>query len=253
MDIKPKYFHFAYEDSMKSFQNLIPCPDAIIKCYTEYEGKLKKPDLFGKTVRVTKHQIPDLYHKVKNFAEKADIDVPQVFLYDDFYYGVQAKGTENPRIEISAKTVADFSDEEFNFLLAREMCRIKHKMVKWTFVGEQYFDMLEKAQGIPGVETASKSLQMVYAYWRRLADYTADCSGYDTVADIRPCVKAIVTLVLNNISLANQVNIREYISQASDIYMMDDLVYRYSQNDEKIPYGPLRIKNLLSYAAKSVM
>lgn len=249
----PKYFHFAYEEQMEAYKNVIPCPDAILKCYKEYEGKIKIPDLLGKTVRVTKHQIPNLYTKVRKIAEKTGIETPDVFLYEDFYYGVQAKGLILPRIEISAKTVVDFDEEEFDFLLAREMCRIKHDMIRWTLVGEQYFSMVEKVDRIPGVDTLSKTFQLVYANWRRVAEYSADCYGYDVVKDIRPCVRAILILILNNVALANQVNIREYIAQVQDIYQLDDMVYRYSENDEKVPYGPLRIKSLLAYASKSVM
>ena len=48
------------------------------------------------------------------------------------------------------------------------------------------------------------------------------------------------------------VNINEYIAQTSDIYLLDDVISRFSQNDEKIPYGPLRIKNLLAFAGKEL-
>ena len=48
------------------------------------------------------------------------------------------------------------------------------------------------------------------------------------------------------------VNINEYIAQASDIYLLDDVISRFSQNDEKIPYGPLRIKNLLAFTVKEL-
>ncbi|SHF27800.1 M48 family metallopeptidase [Schwartzia succinivorans] len=253
MEQTPKYFHFAYAEQMDEYKKLIPCPEAIIKCYMEYEGKIKVPDLLGKTVRVTAHQIPELHTRIKRIADMTGIDTPDVFLYEDFYYGVQAKGITSPRIEISAKTVTDLSEEEFDFLVAREMCRIKHDMVKWALVGEQYFNMVGKIDIIPGVDTLSKTFQLVYANWMRVADYSADCYGYDVVKDIRPCVRAILALILNNVSLASQVNVKEYIGQAADIYQLDDVVYRFSENDEKVPYGPLRIRTLLAYAVKSVM
>lgn len=243
------YFHPAYEAKFTALNELLPCQDEIIACYAEYEGKLKKPDLYGKTIRVTERQFPELFHMVNDLAAQAMIEPPAIHIYEDFYYGAEAKGASRPRIEVSAKTLADFSPQMLEFLLAREICRIKHKMVKLGRAAEQALSMIESTRILPFSDSLVKGLTLTYAGWSRTMHYTADCYGYLVVNDISACVQSILALVLNNMALVKKVDVCDYLQQAKDIYLLDDTVSRYSQNDEKIPYGPLRIRNLLKFAA----
>ena len=48
--------------------------------------------------------------------------------------------------------------------------------------------------------------------------------------------------------LAEQVDVKEFISQASEINKLDDMVLNYTKADESVPYAPHRIQNLLAYA-----
>lgn len=243
------FYHPAYEEKTKALNDLLPCQDEIIACYSEYEGKLKKPDLLGKTIRVTERQFPQIYSLVNELAQYAQINPPKVYVYEDFYYGMEAKGAGSPRIEISAKTIADFSPEAIRFLMAREICRIKYGMVKLSSAAEQALKMLSATSLFPGIGVMSQGLTITYANWSRTAHYTADCYGYLAVQDVNVCIKTILAIVLNNLTLVEQVDVRDYLMQAKDIYLLDDTVSRYSQNDEKIPYGPMRIRNLLTFAA----
>lgn len=242
------FFHKLYEERIKSFQELIPYPDEILTCYKEFDAKLKKPDLLGKTINVNQKQFPKLFYRVDKLSSYSGIDTPKIYLYEDYCYGVEAKGADNSRIEISAKTLNDFSDIELDFLICREICRIKYGMVKQTAIGEQVLRMLNDTNIIPGIGTLKDSFQIVYSSWSRTSHYTADCYGYMMVKDITLCIKAILSLIMNNRELVNEINIPEYLKQMKDIYMLDDVISRFSENDEKIPYGPLRIKNLLAYA-----
>ena len=251
MVTKELYFHPSYEEKRQALDEIIPFQDEIIACYTEYEGKLKKPDLYGKTVRVSDRQLPKLFRMVELLAQQASIAPPKIYLYEDFYYGMEAKGAGSPRIEISAKTLADFSPVALKFLLAREICRIRHGMVKLARVAEQAMNMVNEVDLLPNVgkNMLTQGFQITYANWSRTAHYSADCYGYLATKDINACVNAILALVLNNLQLVKQVDVRDYLKQAREIYLLDDVVSRYSQNDEKIPYGPLRIRNLLAFAA----
>lgn len=244
-----RFFHPSYLEKTKELNDILPYQDEIIACYAEYEGKLKKPDLLGKTIRVTERQFPQIYSFVYELSQGAKIPPPNVFVYEDFYYGMEAKGANSPRIEISAKTIADFSPEAIKFLLARELCRIKYGIVKLSRVAEQALQMLSNTSLVPGTGTMAQGLTITYANWSRTAHYTADCYGYLIVQDVNVCIKAILAVILNNLALVEQVNVCDYLAQAKDIYLLDDTVSRYSQNDEKIPYGPLRIRNLLAFAS----
>ena len=124
--------------------------------------------------------------------------------------------------------------------------------MKLSRATEQALQMLSDTSLIPGTGAMAQGLTITYANWSRTSHYTADCYGYLTVLDVNICIKTILALVLNNLALVEQVNVCDYLTQAKEIYLLDDTVSRYSQNDEKIPYGPLRIRNLLAFASACV-
>lgn len=65
---------------------------------------------------------------------------------------------------------------------------------------------------------------------------------------MKSSVDAILKMVLNSVMLAEQVDVKEFISQASEINRLDDMVLNYTKADEFVPYAPHRIQNLLAYA-----
>ena len=84
--------------------------------------------------------------------------------------------------------------------------------------------------------------------WYRVTNYSADNYGYLICRDIEASVYAILKMVLNSSVLAQQINILEFVQQASEIDRMDSVVANYTKSDEAVPYAPHRIHNILSYA-----
>lgn len=247
------FFHPLYFEKLEELERMMPFQNEVLTYYTEFEARLKKPDLYGKTLRLSERQMPELWAIVKKVSAVAKISPPPVHVYEDFYYGVEAKGAGSPRLEISAKTIEDLSVESLRFLIAREICRIKWNMQKTALIMEQVLEMSNEknllTNLLPGTQTLSEGLRITYASWSRLSHYTADRFGYLVIRNISVCVRTILALVLNNVKLAENVDVKEYLKQMNDIYLLDDLVSRFSENDETIPYGPLRIKNLLAFAS----
>ena len=93
-----------------------------------------------------------------------------------------------------------------------------------------------------------KAYKIAFYKWYRFANYTADNYGYLACKSIKDAVYAILKLVLNSITLAEEVDIEEFLEQASEISRLNDKVYNHTKLDEAIPYAPYRIKNLLAYA-----
>ena len=247
------YFHPLYFKKLNELERLMPFQNEILTYYTEFEGRIKKPDLYGKTLRLSERQMPELWTIVDKVSAIGEIPTPPIHVYEDFYYGVEAKWANSPRLEISAKTIEDLPFESLEFLIAREVCRIKWNMHRTTTAIEQALEMSNEknllTNLLPGAQTISEGLRIAYAGWSRLSHYTADRFGYLVSRNLPVCVRTILALVLNNVKLAETVNIKEYLKQMNDIYLLDDLVSRFSENDETVPYGPLRIKNLLAFAS----
>ena len=85
------YFHSLYEEKTKELDLALPCQDELIACVKEYAAKIRRPDLLGKTVRITNKQLPQLYNIVAELSKEVGVAIPEVYLYEDFYYGVEEK------------------------------------------------------------------------------------------------------------------------------------------------------------------
>ncbi|KGR73546.1 M48 family metallopeptidase [Ureibacillus manganicus] len=244
---KDLFEHPEIDTALKEFLDLCFFEKEIMHYYEEFEKKKQIPDLLGKTVKVTEHQIPFVFELAQKIAKQIGMEVPSIYVYEDFYYGIESKGLSPSWIEISAKTVTDLSEDELYFLLAREMCSIKMNYIYYHIL----IDESVKAVHYQAFDVSilQDSWKIIMHRWSRLANYSADCFAYAVCGNIGSAIKAINKLVLNNTFLAEQLYIPDFIKQSEQISLLDDEVSLISKQDERVPYAPLRIKNLISYAA----
>lgn len=245
---KYDYLHPLEEKYFDKMMKNVAFDQEIINHYKNFTEKIQKPDLMGKTIRVTEKQFPQVSSIRDEILKYLDIEKPEIFIYEDFYYGVESKGTDDYWIEISAKTIKDFSEKELKFLLAREMADIFLEHTNYYTMMDQLIEGIEKFN-ILGGDTASKTAKIIMYRWSRVSHYSSDNFGYLMVEDINIPVNSIIKLVLNNKTLAKNINISEYIKQGEEIHLLDDKVSVQTKLDEKVPYGPFRIKNLINYAS----
>jgi hypothetical protein len=217
--------------------------------YKNYDEKIRKPDLYGKTVQVTKSQFGPIHDMMVSVAEILEIPVPKAYVYEDFYYGLESKGADEPWLEISAKTLSDFTGNEFLFLLAKEMCNIKLKHTYYYTLTNEFLNAIAEGNFIMGMDSVAKAAKVSMYKWSRISNYTSDSLGYLICKDLKSSINAILKLVLNSVHLAEQVNLLEYIKQAESINELDDNIYNFTKLDEQVPYAPLRVKNLIAYAS----
>ena len=220
--------------------------------YIGISEKIEKPDLYGKTLLVGPNQFEKIYRMSIEIANILNMKVPNIYIYEDFYEGVESKGIEEPWVEMSAKTIMDFSEEEIKFLLARVLCEIKLKHTEKKMIFSEYFKVIV---GLPIINTFNKEnllediSKVKFFRWMRTTTYTEDNFGYLIVGDLNICISAILKTILNSKFLTENINIYEYIKQAEKINSLEGDIYDYTKLDEKIAYGPFRIKNLISFAS----
>lgn len=252
------YFYDRYDALTQELKQVIPSYDSIKAYYQEFDEKIKKPDLYGKTIKVTSKQFTNVFQILTSLAKEMQMDVPEVFVYENFYYEIESFGTDKPWIEVSAKTVADFSDEELRFLFAREFFKIKNGITELYMVCEQSLKIInENLNIVVFSDSVSKIFKVKYAQWSRICQLSADnyaflltkSSKNKNIGDLKTCLIVILTMILNNRKLVETVNLAEYLNTASDINRLDDPVSTYTKNDEKMPYGQFRIKNLIRFAS----
>lgn len=243
------YRHISEAKAFEEFKKVVCLEEELEVICNDIENKMKVPDLLGKTVRASQKQFPDLYKILIKQAQFMGINTPELFIYEDFHYGVQSKGTNTPWIEISAKTVQDLSIDEIEFLIAREMYNIKYEVTYYNSIFDELIKIVDNVNFIIGVDTLIDSMKVKICQWNRLCNYSADCYGYLRSKNIKVCIDSIIKLILNSVYLAEQVDIKSYIEEAAAINKLDDIVYDYTKLDEMVPYGPHRVKNIISYAS----
>ena len=242
-----QYKHSMEDEAFKEMLDTVAFGDNIAFHYKENIEKKRRPDLLGKTAKVSGLQFQNIDSIAKCICKILQISCPDIYIYEDFYYGVESKGMDSPWIEISAKTIVDFSDEEITFLIAKALCDIK---LKHTY----YFTLIDAAEdvmqgiGLPGMKTYSAVQKQTMYRWSRIAHYTSDQFAYLIAKSLKSSIQAIMLLIFNNRFIVDNINLKEYIRQTEEINFLNDQISNSSKLDEMIPYGPFRIKNLLTFA-----
>lgn len=241
---RESYIHKGQNEAFEQYRDGVMFQEDIEKVYEEIDYKVKQPDFLGKTVKVTAKQFPQVYRMIQELCMYEQMECPAVYVYEDYYYGAESYGINSYWIELSAKTIQDFSEDELKFVLAREIYKISDGVTRQKTMMEERFKMIR--QLAPNeLEQVSK---MSFYHWYRLANYSADNYGYLMCGSIKSSVDAILMMVLNSRMLAGQVDVKEFIGQASEINKLDDMVFNYTKADESVPYAPHRIQSLMAYA-----
>ena len=243
---RENYVYHGQDEAFDQSKDGVAFQKDIEQVYDEIDYKLKQPDFLGKTVRVSEKQFPKVFQMVRDISVSADIDCPTVYVYEDYYYGAESYGVSNFWIELSAKTIQDFTEGELKFVLAREIYKISDGVTKLRTMMEERFKMIRETAPVARNQLEQTS-KLKFYHWYRMANYSADNYGYLICGSVKSAVNAILKMVLNSVLLAEQVDVKEFIGQASEINRLDDIVSNYTKADEASPYAPHRIQNLLAY------
>lgn len=263
------YIHRKIEEVTNRLNNKLiseEYKDQLMDFYRRFEENSLLPDLIGKSVEVNEYQFSYIYDIVKKQAKKLTIDTPKIYIYESFFYDVNAEGCDSPWIQISSKTLEDFTDKELEFAIGRQMCHIKENHIRYEVLCEQFSKALgivgqfgtQALSFIPGLSVVSGEALEVYAssfkltacQWSRVAEYTADNCAYLLCNDLEASVSAIKKQILNSKKLSDEMKLKSFINQSININKLDSPVSIYSVLDEQIPYGPFRIKELIKFASK---
>ena len=246
-------FHPRYNEFDKCLLEIIPEYESLKTYYQEFDEKMRMPDLYGKALRVSSKQLPQIYKTLQEICSDLSIAIPDVFVYENVYYEIESYGTTKPWVELSTKIVSDFSADELKFVLARELFKIKYSINERYAVAEQILKIAQGSlSGIALTSSISDMFHVKYAQWSRIAQYSADNYGYLQTRNLSACISAVLKFIFNNEYLVKNINVREYLADISIINELNDTVSIFTKNDEKVPYGQFRIKNLIAFASSEL-
>lgn len=254
---------FRREKETKAFETLskvLLARDILLQYYTQLVEPMLLPDLYGKTIKVTPSTYPQLFRKKNIIAGYLQIPPPEIFIYENYYYGAETVGLTKPWLEISANTITDFTPAELTFLIGRQLAHIylKHYIIKVH--SEQLIKSYDLLEHLPGVnlinvfgtlDAFEKVFQLIYLNWTREICHTADIYGMLFCGNVNTAISAIIKLIVNNVDLANELKVSEYLKQKEYLSSLKGIIAYYTKYDETVPYGPLRIVELLKYLSYS--
>lgn len=234
--------------------------DVLFQHYTQIIEPMLIPDLYGKTIKVNQKSFPEIDKKIKVLSNYFEIQPPNVFIYENFYYGAEVMGLTKPWIELSAKTVADFTGNELDFLLGAQVSFIKHKQfINKTHANQTIssFNLIESTPGLNlinafgTVDGFEKGFKLIYYNWNREVVHTTDLYGLMCCGNLSTAINVILKMIINDPNLIKNIDIPQYINQKDFFNSLKGIIAYYTKFDESIPYGPTRIARLLRFLSLS--
>lgn len=233
----------------------------LLENYRLFDLEKELPDNIGKCLEVNSMQLPNLYQAIVDLCRIIDVKIPKIYVFESYYFSSSAEGLDKPWIQISTKSLENFSDEELRFAIARELVHIKLDHIRYEVLCEEFAKNIETASQvitIPGYAAASEQafdiyrdrFRLIAANWARVSEYTADrCALVACDYDIKSAVSVILKQILNSSELAKHVDIPSFLKQTEAIMSFTTTAAKYTRMDEMAPYGPFRIKELISFAS----
>lgn len=255
---RERYINLNEDKALKDMMKYIPCEDSLRDYYRKMEQDNRFPDLLGKTIEVNSYQFKEIHEIVVQMSETLNIIKPRVFVYEDLYYRAEVDGIDYQWIEISSKLIEDFTEDELKFILGKQLACIQSKHYYYESISRAILDVIENVDRIPGVRILNvvNQLDIYKAFlkaninrWRRIVNYSTDSCGLLLCDSPKAAVSAINKQILNNSSLINEIDIKEYIKKAEEIQRIRGTMVNSTKLDETVPYGPYRILELLRYAS----
>lgn len=246
------YMNSEEKKALNAMIEKLTCEGALCDFYKKVCENMKKPDLLGKTIQVTPNQFKRVYTIAKDISGILNVAMPNIFVYEDVYYRADVNGLDNPWIEISARLIQDFTDDELKFVLGNLSASIQCEHHKYEAIAKaldevtNYMGIMDSLHILEGYKL---NLMPTINSWRRCACYSTDACGLLISGSFKAASSAILKQILNNDTLVSEINIKEYIEKSIEIQQMTGKMVEFSKIDEAIAYGPYRLLELLRYAS----
>lgn len=252
---------FASENEASAHQtlmNFIVNEQTLFRYAEEITEPMAVPDLLGKSVKASPRQFASVYRMVANICDHMSIDVPDIYIYEGYQYLIDSNGCFTPRLEISARMVRDFSEQEFMHCLAKELAHIALGHIRTEVLVERMQEAIQTLASLPIVSTINivggpkfytMALRAKAFRWFREAVFTAENFATAYTGNVKASVTSTLLQVFNDRRVVTEIDIAEFCDQVSLIEMIEGSAATYTKMDEVIPYAPYRIANMLQYAS----
>jgi len=198
--------------------------------------KARQGHLLGKSLKVSEHQLTNVYNAAKIAAERLSMPIPDVFVTQNPVINAFAIGLFGRKsVVLNSKTIEVMNQNELVSILGHEFSHIKCNHTKWM--------VITSSTDSVRIPILSSIFGFVLLSWSRKAEYTADRGAIIASKDLSSYVSALVKITVGE-KLFEEVNMTKLLAQMKDADWMDKLAEILGTH----PYTIKRILNLTEFS-----
>lgn len=186
----------------------------------------------GNSIIISTNQYPEINKIIETSCNKLEIVKPDCFITFDPYINAFVMGFKKPyTLVLTTALIEAMDSEELKFVIAHELGHIKmnHSRLKSL--------VMPLDRNIPVIT-------MIFNFWLRKSEYTADRVGLYVVDNIKVSTNALLKLTVGS-KLHKEINLEVLINQITTSY--DELMEKIGEMFLTHPYITNRIQNLVEF------
>ena len=226
--ISSKAYEHPADRAATSALRSIPLMDKAIKRLTHLamERQLHQM-LVGNAVRISEHQVPQLYATYQRAATTLDIDpVPILYITQTPLANATTIGAHTPVVLIYSGLVSSYDADEVEAVLAHELGHVlsEHYYYTTAFVLVAQLLTSSLSGGIPGLPVMA--LYMALLEWSRAAELSSDRASALVMDDPLTTCRMLMRMAGGAVE---GMNLDAFIAQATEYAEEDDLFARWGR------------------------
>jgi Zn-dependent protease with chaperone function len=200
--------------------------------------RVRQGQMVGQAVKVTEHQLPDVYAVACQAADRLCMPLPDVFVTQHPIINAYALGfTGRQSVVLHSATVEAMEPNELCSILGHEFTHIKCRHTRWL--------VLTNLKGSIHLPIISDVVGFVLLNWARKAEYTSDRGGLIACHDLRAAITALAKVAVGK-ELFKRLNIDAFLNQKETLNT--DGIAKLSETLTDHPYLVNRIHALVAYS-----
>ncbi len=206
--------------------------------------KVRQGQLLGSSIKVSEHQLPEVYRAAKVAAERLCMRMPNVFVRHSPELNAYATGFIDDRktVVLHSALVEAMDEDELISIIGHEFSHIKCNHTN-------YIVLTNTAENIAKVPIISDITGFVFLYWSRKCEYTCDRGGLLASQNLKASITALAKLVIGK-ELFERIDLDALLEQKRDIDESD--VSKMSEIFNTHPYIINRIHELQKFYESSL-
>lgn len=206
------FIHPEDEAALSQMQNL-PGFTAFIKKFMALGYETQQYGInMASAIRLSEHQLPELYHRLPPICEKLGIPEPEFYLEMNPYPNALTSGDTKVFIKINSSIVEMMNEEELDAIIAHECGHILCHHVLYGMVAQWLKTGLD-ALGILG--RLSDPIKYALFYWYRKSELSADRAAA-IITSPETVARTMARLAGGPKSLTSTIDFEEWAKQADE-------------------------------------